>query len=200
MKKELDYFRVDNWIGGNQDRVIDPILHFAGCAAIAASDSCVFLSRYFGRTALYPSPSDHLTKKEYTALLRRMKKYLHPQKYGIDNVRQFILGFRNYLNDAGESGLWAEEYSTHHSEADGITVIRRQIDSGILVPFLMLRNRDKSLSWYDWHWFLVTGYEDREDGFYIRVTTYGTHIWLALHRLWETGFDKKGGLVIYHLN
>ena len=63
---------------------------------------------------------------------------------------------------------------------------------------LVLRHRDRQYADYVWHWFLINGYDDSEDGFPVKAVTYGSYQWLDLDGLWNTGFGKRGGLVLYH--
>ena len=65
MKRELDYFCIDGRFGGRQSWFWDPIMRMAGCAAIAASDSCISLARTFGLNRLCPYDPDQLTKRNY---------------------------------------------------------------------------------------------------------------------------------------
>ena len=64
----------------------------------------------------------------------------------------------------------------------------------------MLRHKNKEkFEDFIWHWFLVIGYEEKEDGFWIRVATYGEETWLNLEELWNTGEKEKGGMIGYRL-
>ena len=99
----------------------------------------------------------------------------------------------------------------------------RQIDREIAVPCLTLQHRDHSFYDYDWHWFMLTGYADGEyaaeriaenpadernvartedamEGghLFVQTATYGEYCWLDFDRLWDTGHDRRGGLVLYH--
>jgi hypothetical protein len=44
---------------------------------------------------------------------------------------------------------------------------------------------------------MIVGYEDAENGFLVKVATYGTVRWLSLSELWNTGFEQKGGMILY---
>ena len=48
-----------------------------------------------------------------------------------------------------------------------------------------------------WHWFLLNGYDDTGDAFLVKTVTYGGFEWLAFGELWNPGFSKRGGLVLY---
>ena len=83
-----------------------------------------------------------------------------------------------------------------HEEADtAIRFVKEQIDRGFPVPYLMLLHRDKELDDYMWHWFLLNGYEESEEGFLVSVVSYGKKKWMDLRYLWRTGRLKKGGFV-----
>ena len=57
---------------------------------------------------------------------------------------------------------------------------------------------DKEFDFFQWHWFLVNGYEETADTFKIKAATYGKAHWMDLGRLWDTGYDHKGGIVTFH--
>ena len=61
MKKELDYFKLGEGYGGNQDLFPDPDMKMGGCAAITACDSCIYFDLHKG-THLYPLNVHKLTE------------------------------------------------------------------------------------------------------------------------------------------
>ena len=52
-----------------------------------------------------------------------------------------------------------------------------------------------------WHWFLLIGYSDEESEEtprrHVKAVTYGEWAWVDFDRLWDTGYEQKGGLVLY---
>ena len=46
-------------------------------------------------------------------------------------------------------------------------------------------------------WFLINGYEERDDTLMVKAVTYSSYQWLDLRRLWDTGYANKGGLILY---
>ena len=64
------------------------------------------------------------------------------------------------------------------------------------VPMLMLKHRDKKFSFFEWHWFLIVGYERRQNGFYVKIATYGKEHWLNFNEFWDTGELERGGLIL----
>ena len=77
--------------------------------------------------------------------------------------------------------------------------VRRQIDAGFPVPVLILNHKNRRFSDYNWHWFLINGYDDRGDTFLVKAVTYSAYEWLDLAQLWDTGYARRGGLILYSL-
>ena len=50
-----------------------------------------------------------------------------------------------------------------------------------------------------WHWYILNGYLEQGDTFLVKAVTFGTWRWLDFAVLWDTGFDRKGGLVLYDM-
>ena len=99
MKRELDYFCIEGRFGGRQSWFWDPIMRMAGCAAIAASDSCISLANTFGLKRLCPYAPEQLTKRTYMRFAQHMKKgYLFPKFKGISRLELYIEGMRHYLD------------------------------------------------------------------------------------------------------
>lgn len=43
MKKELQYFKIEEAWGGSQEWFSDRMMRLGGCAAVTACDSCIFI-------------------------------------------------------------------------------------------------------------------------------------------------------------
>ena len=50
--------------------------------------------------------------------------------------------------------------------------VRKSIDNGMPIAYLMLKHTDKNFEFFEWHWFLVNGYEERNGRFFYQ----GCHI------------------------
>ena len=66
--------------------------------------------------------------------------------------------------------------------------------------YLILNHRSKALHDYVWHWFLINGYDDTNGSFLVKAVTYSKYEWLDFQQLWNTGHERRGGLVLYHLD
>ena len=196
MRRELPCFLVDGRPGGDQERFRDITLRIGGCAAVTACDCCISLALFHGMERLCPEAAPALSGGDYEAFVKRMKPHLHPTWHGIDRLERYTEGFGAYLLQVGERDLDLKEFGGERSEEEARTAVVGQIEAGLPVPFLMLRCRDRALSDYTWHWFLLTGYEDGEGDFSVRMTSYGRELWVELRRIWDTGYPRKGGMIL----
>ena len=113
----------------------------------------------------------------------------------VNRLYMFREGFGRYLEDIGEKNLKMEELSGDESLEAAEQFVREHIDAGMPVPYLMLRHRKAYYKDFVWHWFLCYGYEERQDGMWIRVATYGEASEFSLRDLWDTGYEEKGGMI-----
>ena len=38
-----------------------------------------------------------------------------------------------------------------------------------------------------------------QDDLLVKAISYGEHKWFSLKEMWDTGYDKKGGMILYHI-
>ena len=88
-----------------------------------------------------------------------------------------------------------KEFSGEHTAREAAVFIKKKINEGTPVPYLMLRHKDKKFADFVWHWFLCIGYEETADDLLIKVATYGEATTFSLKELWNTGYKEKGGLI-----
>lgn len=200
MKKELEHFTIGNSYGGNQDWFRSFMMRIGGCGAETACDSCLYFAVNRGFDKLYPYDSQNLTRKEYVDFAHHMEEYLWPRMSGIDRLDIFTEWFGKYLRDCGEDRITMDTLDGHASVQTATATIRSQIDSGCPVPTLILNHRDRALKDFNWHWFLINGYDEREDGLWVKTVTYSSYLWVKLERLWETGYANRGGLILYKVH
>ncbi len=136
-------------------------------------------------------------KKEYKKFAMSMKPYLQPRESGIKDLGTYMDGVRAYLEDVEEDRVTVTGLDGTAIYGNAEAAVRETIDREMPVAYLMLKHRDKKFDFFEWHWFLVIGYDESDGGFMIKVATYGKAHWLSLKELWDTGFDEKGGLVLF---
>lgn len=212
MKKELPYFSINGEFGGNQDWFTNVVMHMGGCAAATACDTCIYLAREFGMKEMYPFDAEHLTKADYIAFSQKMKPYLRPRIRGVCKLWMYTEGFGNYLKEVYEAGEATEnagtklrlsekmaEFSGGNSYEKACNFLKKKLNAGLPAAYLMLRHKDKEkFEDFIWHWFLVIGYEEKED-LYIRLATYGEETWVNFKEFWNTGEEEKGGIIGYEI-
>ena len=125
-----------------------------------------------------------------------MKPYLRPRFSGIDKLDIYLKGYGKYLADRGCGKITLSGFSGEEPYDRARELLISQIDAGFPVPMLNLRHRDKTFSDFEWHWFLLTGYETFEDTVMVKVVSYGEFVWFDFKALWHTGYRQKGGLII----
>lgn len=199
MRKELDYFYIENYYGGYQPWFKDFMMKMGGCAAVAACDSCIFLELYKEMNGLYPFQISKLTKEDYVQFGMLMKPYLRPRMGGVDRLELYTEGFGKYLAHQGVTGLAMEEYIGSQDWKEAAIKVQEQIDAGYLIPFLTLKHQDRAFKDYVWHWYLITGYKDQDERLMVKAVTYNSQKWLDFEKLWNTGYEKKGGMILYRL-
>lgn len=196
MRKELQYYTIDQSYGGNQSWFRDPMMKLGGCGAATACDSCICLGLYKNKKNLYPYDLNQLSKEDYIRFAMMMKPYLRPRMQGINTLELFIDGFAQYLIEFKDQSISLEGFSRENKVAKAKAIIRQQINQELPIPYLLLRHKSASMKFFLWHWFLIVGYEEQGEDFQVKVATYGNYYWLSLKELWDTGYNDKGGMVL----
>lgn len=201
MRKELPHFHIDDCLGGNQDWFRDLVMRGGGCAAVTACDLCIVMAQNGISDSLIPFDKKELTREHFLEFGKVMKPYLHPRLSGIIKLETYTEGFSSYLQEqtdmSGKLHLDHVPGDTPQKEAEEL--LCRQIDSGLPVVFLLLKHENKRFSEYEWHWFLLNGYDDSGDTLSVQAVTYGESEWLDFPALWNTGKELCGGMVLVHL-
>lgn len=199
LRKELEHFMIGYSYGGNQDWFRTFMMRIGGCGAETACDSCLYFALHMGFDKLYPYDLSSITRKSYVDFAHVMEKYLWPRMSGINRLDIYTEGLGKYLKDCGEDRITMYTLDGNEPVEAAAAAIVRQIDSGYPVPTLILNHKDRRMKDFNWHWFLINGYDEREDGLWVRTVTYSSYLWVSLNQLWETGHKMRGGLVLYRI-
>ena len=201
-RKELPHFYIGESLGGQQkwySRITDFAMHVGGCAAITACDSAIYFEKYLGIQGLYPFNLEKITQKDYLKFGKIMEHYLYPRWSGVDKLEIYLDGFGRFLSDKGIKNIKMSGWSGENDFFESQKIICRQIDNGYLIPYLNLKHQELILKDYVWHWFILNGYEEKDGEFYVKAVSYGVEKWFKLKILWETGYQQKGGLIIFEI-
>ena len=197
-KRELEHFCIGNSYGGSQEWFRSFMMRIGGCGAETACDSSLYFALNLGIEGIYPFDAHRLSKRDYVDFAHMMEKYLWPRMSGIDRTEIFVNGYAKYLRDRGVDSISMTTLEGTEPYEAAAEAIRRQIDAGYPVPTLILNHRDRRLADYNWHWFLINGYDVQDQGtMLVKAVTYSSYEWLDLRRLWDTGHIRRGGLVLF---
>ena len=204
MKKELEYFTIEDAFGGNQEWFTNLVMYMGGCGAATACDSCIYFALRYGKTELYPYDIQHLSKEDYIRFSQIMKPYIRPRVGGVRKLEWYVEGLEGYMKDTCtrkmcEIPLKIDTFSGENNIEEAAAFVKEQIDSGLPVPCLLLKHKEEKFKDYIWHWFLLVGYEKTETDLLVKTATYGEADWFSLKELWDTGYEEKGGLIKYTL-
>ena len=200
IKKELPHFYIGNSLGGQQEwysRITDFGMHVGGCAAITACDCAIYFEKYFGICGLYPFDLEKITREDYLKFGKIMEPYLYPRWSGVDKLEIYLDGFGRFLSDRGIKSLKMRGWSGESDFSDSWKTICGQIDEKYPIPCLILNHQMPSLQDYVWHWFILNGYEERDGKFFVKAVSYGIGKWINFLTLWDTGYRRKGGLILF---
>jgi hypothetical protein len=199
MKRELEHFKIGNSYGGNQDWFRTFMMRLGGCGAETACDSSLYFALHMGVEGIYPFDKENLSKDDYVDFAHMMEKYLWPRLSGINRLDIFVDGYTKYLNDRGVTCIGMDMLDGSETYENAAAAVMKQIDSGYPVPILNLNHKEKAFKDYEWHWFLINGYEETDNTLFVKAVTYSGFQWLDFRKLWDTGFANKGGLILYSL-
>ena len=198
-RRELEHFYIGNSYGGDQGWFRSFMMRIGGCGAETACDSSLYFALNLGIEGIYPFDVHRLSKRDYVDFAHIMEKYLWPRMSGIDRTEIFVDGYAKYLRDRGVDSVSMTTLEGTEPYEAAAEAVMRQIDAGYPVPTLILNHRDRKYADYNWHWFLINGYEvsDDQSTVLVKAVTYSSYEWLDLRRLWDTGHIRRGGLVLF---
>ncbi len=198
MEKELPYYEVEGKYGWDQDDFPGFLMKMGGCAAVTACDSCIYLTLYKGITGLYPYDASQISREDYIQFAEEIKPYLHPRMGGINRLELYIEEFGEFLEQKKCSAVKMTPFHGTSSVGDAKEAVKRQINQGFPIPYLVLRHKDKALNDYVWHWFMLTGFRtDEKESFFVKAVSYGKALWMDFENLWDTGYENKGGMILF---
>ena len=203
VRKELPHFYIGNSLGGQQEwysRITDFGMNVGGCAAITACDCSIYFEKYFNLHGLYPFDLQNISREDYLRFGKVMEPYLYPRWSGVDKLEIYLDGYGRFLSDRGIKNLKMSGWSGDSDYSDSFKVICAQIDAGYPIPCLLLKHQVPSLQDYVWHWFILNGYEVRDGKYFVKAVSYGIGRWINFLTLWDTGYRRKGGLILFEIS
>ena len=202
IKKELPHFYIGESLGGQQkwySRITNFAMNVGGCAAITACDCSIYFEKNFNLRGLYPFDLQNLTQEDYLRFGKIMEQYLYPRWSGVDKLEIYLDSYGRFLSDRGIKNLKMRAWSGESDFSDTWKAICAQIDAGYPIPCLLLKHQIPELQKYVWHWFILNGYEIRDGEYFVKAVSYGIGRWINFLTLWDTGYQRKGGLILFEI-
>lgn len=193
--REIPFFTIEGqYYGGDQYWNTQWMMKNAGCSTATATEISIWLAKRGIAPALCPFDPQHVSRAAFLSLFSQIYPYVHPTVGGLTNIDRYGRMFQEYGASCGVN-LAAAVLSGNAQASQAAAFIRSSIDADLPLAYLMLRHRDPRFDDFEWHWFTVTGYEEASAGLELIAATYGEKYRFALHDAWNTGFERKGGLV-----
>ncbi|MEG2083824.1 MAG: hypothetical protein RRY38_04405, partial [Oscillospiraceae bacterium] len=164
---ELEFLNINGAYGGDQHWFRRPMMRLGGCSTVCGCHVAALLAMDDReRAALWPYDSLNITKKQFCAFAHEMYKYIYPGSRGMTELSLFENGFSRYARSVGQRAEYEPlEGAAPYQRAEDL--VRSAINGGVSAQYLLLEHESDHIDDIEWHWFTVTGYDERPDGFYI---------------------------------
>lgn len=190
---ELKFPKIENYIGGSQDWYPVGHMRLGGCSTCTAAEISIYLAKEKGKTALCPNIPQSI--KEFVDYSKKIYKYIYPRFMGLHKLPLYVSGYEKFAQECGET----VEISCLDGNEDvkkAERFIKNAIDEGYPIAYLLLKHRDEDIDEIEWHWFTVMGYEEKAEDLTVKFVTWGEKYEISLAKLWNTGKQQKGGMVL----
>lgn len=197
-KKELEFITIDGkYYGGDQNWHTHKMMKLGGCSAVTLCEVCIWLAKTNpDMRELYPYDPGYVSKEDFLRFFEIVFRYVHPGIGGLTSVDKFVAMAGRYIETTGVKvrvGVRMGNEPYERAEA----FVREAIDNGLPVMYLMLKHADAAFEDYEWHWFTLTGYEEKDGRFNVTFATWGQKHFFDLKKAWDTQKAWRGGMAAF---
>ena len=198
MKRELDFVNIDGtYYGGDQNWHTHPMMKLGGCSAVCACEACIYLAKEFPQfKKLYPYDTERVTKEDFLRFFETMFQYIHPGIGGLTSIDKFEKMFMKYIATTGVD-VTLKKLPGCEAPLAARRFVKQSIDAGLPVMYLMLKHADPGFDEYEWHWFNLTGYEEKGEDMEVTFATWGQKHVFDFDRAWDTKKCWRGGMLSF---
>ena len=192
---ELSFINIDGFYGGDQHWLPTERMQRGGCSTVTVAEICAFLARTTpDLSGLYPGDPSSISKEEFISFASKLFEYVYPRPGGLTQLSLYTDGIAEYAGSVGITlSFECLDGSAPHQQAAAF--FTGAIDEGSGIACLLLEHDDQSLDDILWHWFTLTGYEYENGELFAIFATYGQRRRISFRHMWNTGKEKRGGLV-----
>lgn len=202
MVKEIPFLNIDGNYGGDQNWLPEHKMKRGGCSTVVAVEmsSCL---KFMDKKYETLSPLDeHTSKERFIDFSVEMFKYVWPKYRGLPSLDYFEECYNDYAKTVNFKPKY-EKLDEAESYEAAEAFVKKNIDEGYPIGYLLLEHESRLVFDITWHWFTVTGYEETGDGIDVIFGTWGERCRLPLRHLWNKGNpekpvmeDEEGGLIV----
>ncbi len=198
MLKEVSFIRIDGEYGGDQNFLPERQMIKGGCSAIVAAELGTCLANLDKKHKKLSPLTLYTSRESFNDYVISIYKYVWPKYRGLPSLDYFIECYDEYLDSVGHKVCYDRlDETASYKEAE--LFLKKHIDEGYPIAFLLLHHEHRLVYDITWHWFTLTGYEDTPHGLDVIFSTFGEKCRIPFKILWERGnperetFDNESG-------
>ena len=167
----------------------------SGCGPATSALILRYMAEKFGETcgALYEHEMP-ATKEDFTGFMQDVREYVKPGINGLTDHKFFGSATIEYAASKGVK-LKMQNVSTSLSAGVAFGFVARAIGEGYMPALLILRNPNKALDEFTWHWMGITGYDDEKKTIFI--STYGEEYEIVFEDVWNQNKPYRANCVYF---
>ncbi|GFZ30577.1 hypothetical protein CSC2_11030 [Clostridium zeae] len=190
---KLSIYDSDNiHYGGSQYWFPKKTHQLSGCGPVAAANITAYLSKLVPDkfSKLYPY-KDIINKQDFIEHMIEVRKFVVPGMFGLTSVTQFSDNILAFCESRGVS-LVPHILDEQANMQEAMDFISEALHLKLPVAILVLKHPVKELEEYTWHWMTITNlrFEQKNNKYYISVSTYGEFHEIDLDLLWNNRRPK----------
>ncbi|MDD5017708.1 MAG: hypothetical protein PHO15_06395 [Eubacteriales bacterium] len=168
----------------------------SGCGPVTAALVTMYMAAVFPErcAALYPYGFP-ARKDEFVAHMADVRKYVRPGFFGLTDEDHFAKSTVAYAKSKGVR-LKAQKILPGLSAGVAWGFIKKVIGEKYLPALLILKNPEKELVDFTWHWMAVTGYDAEKRT--VLISTYAKAHELIFEKVWNQRKPYKSACVYFY--
>lgn len=166
----------------------------SGCAPATSALILSYMAQVFPKcTALYEHDKP-VRKDDFVDFMQEVREYVKPGIKGLTDHKFFAKATLEFAKSRGVN-LKRQNVSTSLNKGIAYGFVRKAIEEGYMPALLILRNPEKELRQFAWHWMAVTGYDDVKGTIF--VSTYGKEYELDFEKVWNQSKPYRANCVYF---
>ncbi len=163
----------------------------SGCGPTAAATILAHIAEHAkGCRPLY-SYDFPLKKTDFIKHMGEVREYVKPGINGLTSKTYFACEVRRFAESRNVT-ISTKLINKNYSTQEAFEKIKQSINNGFPLALLILRNPNRELEEFTWHWMVIIGYKDDNK---IIMTTWDKIFDLDFDKVWNHTKKNSAGLV-----